>query len=112
MRHDVRKLEVPATGNHGAAKAIQDLSSTAVAIDGTGAAAFSLAVQVKISGADDAANDGWLTVATGIIATAIVPLAASANGAPYPATHVRLVSTTTGSPAPKAVVGGYNERTT
>lgn len=111
MRHETRLMNMPATGANGTATRCEDLADPAVAIDFTGAGASTLAVQAKISGPDTAANEGWFAIKTGINASSIVPIADPVSGAPIPATHVRIVSTTTGAPAPKAVVGGHNSRT-
>ncbi len=98
---ETRSLAVPATGATGTARSIADMRDSTVSVDGTGAAAFSVAVQAKVGGL-------WVTLATGIAASALVSVADS-NGHAYAATDVRLVSTTTGAPAFTAGVSGYNE---
>lgn len=105
MRHEVRSLIVPATGQNGTPRSIDDLDRAHVRIDGTGAGAFSCSVQGKISGAGDTASDVWFNIDAGpITASKVVDVSAA------PWTHVRIVSTTTGSPAFTAAVAGFNMR--
>jgi len=115
MRHEMRKIDMPATGLNGVATEVKDLTDTVVRIDGTGAAAFSVKVQGKISGPDDLASDVWFDVSGALTASALVPLdriaTADLGGYSMPFTHVRIVSTTTGAPAPVAAVAGRNTRT-
>src|SRR5690349_2474823 len=99
MRIENRALAVPATGQTGAAMRIEDLTDCAVTIDGTGAGAFSVKVQAKMS--TPQADGPWIDITAALTATTVVPLDRAATsdlgGYSLPWTHVRLVSTTTGA---------------
>jgi hypothetical protein len=120
MRHEIRKLTVPAQGADGTAVDIRDLHEGVVFVDGThtdGSAAdtFSVLVQAKIAGADGEASDVWTTLSGALAASTIVPLdrigTADRGGPSIPYTHVRIHSTTIGTKPPRARVAGRNGRT-
>lgn len=105
MRYDVVSLHVPASGQNGQAREVKNLEGAAVLIDGTGASAFACSIQGKISGADDLANDTWFDIDAGPITTSKIVLI----DRPY--SHVRIVSSLTGTTPFKAAVAGRHSRT-
>jgi len=116
MRHEVRALAMPATGQNGASTSVRDLTNCCVLIDGTGAGGFSVKVQGKISGpAANTQSSAWFDLTGAITASTLVPLdriaSSDLGGYSIPFTDIRIVSTTTGNPAPIATVAGYNTRT-
>jgi hypothetical protein len=105
MRLEQFDMNMPATGANGTAQNMRDLTNCAVVIDGAGAGVFSIKVQMQIGGL-------WTDLDAGpISASKVVPVAA-ASGFLYPASAVRIVSTTTGAPAPTAKLVGENHRVT
>ncbi len=108
MRIENRPIAMPATGQSGAATRIDDLTDCAVTLDFTGAGASSVVVQGKMSTGQ---QDGpWVALSAAINATTVLSLSRAGTselGAySLPWTHLRIVSTTTGAPAPSAFVTG------
>ena len=112
MRIENRPIEMPVTGQTGAATRIEDLTDCAVTLDFTGAGASSVIVQGKMSTPQ---KDGpWVALSAAINATTVFSLSrvgtAELGAFSVPWTHLRIVSTTTGAPAPSAFVTGRNHR--
>lgn len=113
MLHQIHKLDVPATGQAGASLDIRNLVDCVVRIDGADAGAFSIKVQCKIDAPpDEPSSNTWFDITGSILASTLVPLdriastGADLGGYSMPFTHIRIVSTTTGIPAPVAVIAG------
>lgn len=116
MRHEIRKVPVPASASNGTPVVIKDLEHAMVVVDATGAGAFSIKLQAQVSGPGDQVSSAWFDLSAAIIASAAIPLdrvgtTTDLGGYSMPWTSIRVVSTTTGSPPPLVLVAGRHTRT-
>jgi hypothetical protein len=95
MRNNFYPLQIPATVTAGATQTCRDLREKYIQIFGTFSA--TLSIEVSLNGGAD-----FFAVLTGLTAPGLHPI-------PYPATHVRVRTTTFGSGVPAAVIAGFDD---